>query len=144
MCTVRKVTDMWYTVQGPGYFNLLPNSWRQSSREGRGGGGEMNILKEKYCFCAPNIFSGIEPNKIKFQLTDLLKFIISFRFRHYDYLPLGAKNASCYTLVGCTSKPVRLLCFLLLHGRNSKYTHVERMAYLSAIYTEDGNCRVAT
>jgi hypothetical protein len=59
--TVRKVTGVWYTVQGPGYFNLLPTSGRQSPR-----GDEMNIVKEKNCFSALNIFSVIEPNKIKF------------------------------------------------------------------------------
>jgi len=41
VCTVRKVTGMWYTVQGPGYFNLLPTSGCQSPRS-----GEMNFLKE--------------------------------------------------------------------------------------------------
>jgi len=58
---MRKVTGMWYTVQGPGYFNLLPTSGRQSPRA-----GEMNILKKKYCYSALNIFSIIEPKKIPF------------------------------------------------------------------------------
>jgi len=52
---------MWYTVQGPGYFNLPHTLGRQSPR-----GGEVNIVEEEYCFCALNIFSVIEPNKIKF------------------------------------------------------------------------------
>ena len=29
-------------------------------------GGEMNILKKKYCYSALNIFLIIEPNKINF------------------------------------------------------------------------------
>jgi len=49
---VRKVTGMWYKVQVPGYFNLLPILGRQSPR-----GGEMNILKEKYCSALKHIFN---------------------------------------------------------------------------------------
>jgi hypothetical protein len=52
---------MWYTVQQPGYFNLLPTSGCQNPR-----GGEINILRGKKCFSAQNIFSAIEPNKIRF------------------------------------------------------------------------------
>jgi hypothetical protein len=58
---MHKVTGVWYTVQGPGYFNLLPTSGRQSPR-----GGEIDIVNEKSCFCALNIFSVIAPYKIKF------------------------------------------------------------------------------
>jgi len=57
--------------------------------------------------------------------------------------PKKTSYASCYTPIDCTSKPVRL-CFHLLHGRNSKYTCVVRMAYQSPIYTGDGKFRVAT
>jgi hypothetical protein len=43
---------MWYTVQQPGYFNLLPTSGCQNPR-----GGEVNILREKMFLCAEHIFS---------------------------------------------------------------------------------------
>jgi len=64
---VRKVTGMWYTVQGRGYFNLLPTSGRQSPI-----GGEVNTLKEKNCFSSLSIFSVIEPNKIMFNKQSAL------------------------------------------------------------------------
>jgi hypothetical protein len=104
--------------------------------------GKILFLCSKTCF---QLLNQIKLNT--FNRCDFPKFIIIVMFHHYDYLPLGAKNpsyASCYTPIGCTSKNVRLLCFHLLHGRNSKYTRVERMAYLSPIYTGDGKCRVAT
>jgi hypothetical protein len=41
MCAVRMLPGMWYTVQQPGYFSLLPTSGRQCPR-----GGEM-IIKKK-------------------------------------------------------------------------------------------------
>jgi hypothetical protein len=52
-------------------------------------------------------------------------------FKVYNYcwvsplwlLAAGRESPSyafCYTPIGCTSKPVCLLCFHLLHGRNSK------------------------
>jgi hypothetical protein len=49
---------MCYTVQQPGYFNLLPTPGRQSRRN--------KYFKGKKCFSAQNIFSLIGPNKIQF------------------------------------------------------------------------------
>jgi hypothetical protein len=44
---------MWYTMQQPGHFNLLPTSGRESPR-----GGKMNILKGKKLFLrTKHIFS---------------------------------------------------------------------------------------
>jgi hypothetical protein len=66
VCTVRKVTGMWYTVQELKYFKLLSTSGRQSPRA-----DEMNILKEKL-FLVLNIFWIIEPSKTR------LKHILNY------------------------------------------------------------------
>jgi hypothetical protein len=55
---------MWYTVQQPGHFNLLPTSGRQIPS-----GGEMNILKEK----------NVSLRKTYFQLLNQTKLISTNR-----------------------------------------------------------------
>jgi hypothetical protein len=54
-------------------------------------------------------------------------YLISVWCHHYNYSPCGADNPSyvtCYTPFGCTSKPVRLVCFHLSRGGNFKvHTH---------------------
>jgi hypothetical protein len=111
VCTVRKVRGTWYTVQQPGYFNLLSTSWRQSPR-----GSEINILRGKNVSLRKTYFQLLNQTKLSSKnRCDFWKFIISVWCHHYDYSPRGAKHpscATCYTPFGCTSKPVRLLlCF---------------------------------
>jgi hypothetical protein len=72
MCSVRNVTGIWYTVQAPGYFNLLPSSGRQSPRK-----GENKILENKYTLSVPQTY---------LQLLRQIKLSsVNIRFKVYNF-----------------------------------------------------------